>query len=82
VRVEITAVFLLRGERMFDAFDAMFFESCFPGAVSGQAEVTCPHCGTMLTVRVGDPLGDESYCCGECGDDFHVDWGHETVTPL
>jgi hypothetical protein len=36
----------------------------------------------MLTVRVGDPLGDESYCCGECGDDFHVDWGHETVTPL
>ena len=67
---------------MFDPLDAMFFESCFPGAVSGQAEVSCPHCDTMLMVSVGDPLGDESYQCCDCGGGFHVDWGHETVTPL
>lgn len=66
---------------MFDPFDPMFFEACFPGALTGQAEVTCPHCGTMLTVTVSDPLGEESYSCGECDGGFHVDWGHETVSP-
>ena len=67
---------------MFDAFDPMSFEACFPGALTGQAEVSCPHCRQLLTVSVSDTLGDETYECAACGEAFHVDWGRERVTPL
>ena len=60
---------------MFDPLDPMFFELCFPGAVSGEAEATCPKCDALLTVPVTDPMGQESYECPECGKAFVVDWG-------
>jgi transposase-like protein len=60
---------------MFDPFDPWIYEICFPGAVSGETEVTCPHCGTLLTVPVDDPMGRQTYRCAECGKKFSVDWG-------
>lgn len=66
---------------MLDPLDPLFIESCFPGALTGEAEVTCPRCGTMLTVPVHDPLGTESYRCCSCNGGMLVNWGDETVTP-
>ena len=49
---------------LFD--DLINYELCFPGAVTGSTEVEFPHCGELLTVRVNDPMGEESYqCCEE-----------------
>ncbi|MDA1041188.1 MAG: hypothetical protein O3A37_13000 [Planctomycetota bacterium] len=73
---------------MFDPFDPLdpldplSIEACFPGAITGQAEVTCPHCNAIFTVPVRDPLGEESYRCQMCGGGLHVDWGNDTVTQL
>lgn len=60
---------------MFDPFDAWTYELCFPGAISGEADVECPHCGTMLTVTVDDPLGSAVYTCPRCETAFKVNWG-------
>lgn len=67
---------------MFDPLDPMFIEACFPGALTGETEVTCPHCNTLLTVPVNDPLGEESYRCCKCGRSLLVNWGDESVTAL
>ncbi len=60
---------------MFDPFDPWIYEICFPGAISGEAEVDCPHCGTTLTVAVDDPLGSQTYRCSHCQTVFKVNWG-------
>jgi DNA-directed RNA polymerase subunit RPC12/RpoP len=60
----------------------MFIEACFPGALTGETEVTCPHCNALLTVPVNDPLGEESYRCCKCGGSLLVNWGDESVTAL
>ena len=39
----------------------------------------CPHCGELLTVRVNEPFGEESYQCSECSGAFEVDWGEGQV---
>lgn len=60
---------------MFDPLDPWLYELCFPGAVSGEAEVTCPQCGAMLTVAVDDPMGSQTYTCCHCSTVFKVNWG-------
>ena len=59
---------------LFD--DLVFYELCFPGAVTGSTEVECPHCNELLTVPVNDPMGEESY---QCSAAFEVDWGEWRV---
>ncbi len=66
---------------MSDDLDiVLLYEACFPGSVTGSTELDCPHCGTLLTVPVNDPMGQESYHCGNCQGTFDVDWVRETVT--
>ena len=65
---------------MLDPDDLINYELCFPGAVTGAAEVSCPHCGELLTVPVDDPMGEQSYQCGECNGEFSVDWVEQKVT--
>lgn len=60
---------------MLDPLDPWIYELCFPGAVSGEAEVACPHCEASLTVSVDDPMGSQTYTCCECGTVFRVNWG-------
>jgi DNA-directed RNA polymerase subunit RPC12/RpoP len=55
-------------------------EPCFSGAVTGETEINCPHCGDLLTVTVNDPMGEESYQCGECSGAFEVDWAEGQVS--
>ena len=62
---------------LFD--DLINYELCFPVAVTGSAEVECPHCGVVLTVPVNDPMGQDTFQCCECGGDFDVDWGEGVV---
>jgi DNA-directed RNA polymerase subunit RPC12/RpoP len=62
----------LFGDPLFD--DLVFYELCFPGAVTGSTEVECPHCNELLTVPVNDPMGEESYQCRQCSGVFEVDW--------
>jgi uncharacterized C2H2 Zn-finger protein len=62
---------------MFDPLDPWLYEICFPGAVSGEAEVNCPKCGVVLTVPVDDPMGSQTYRCGSCDTVFTVNWGAE-----
>ena len=57
----------------------LMYELCFPGAITGEAEVNCPHCGELLTVRVHDPMGEEAYVCCQCTRTFEVDWGQGQV---
>ena len=59
---------------MFDPLDPWLYELCFPGAVSGEAEVNCPKCGVMLTVSVDDPMRSQTYRCGSCNTVFKVNW--------
>ena len=66
---------------MFDPLDPMAIEACFPGALTGETEVTCPHCNALLTVPVNDPLGEESYRCCKCGGSLHVNWASGSVEP-
>ena len=40
---------------MFDPNDPLIYEVCFPGAVFGETEIECPHCGELLTVRCANP---------------------------
>jgi hypothetical protein len=42
---------------MLDPDDLCAYEICFPGAITGETEVTCPHCNELLTVPVDDPMG-------------------------
>jgi LSD1 subclass zinc finger protein len=49
--------------------------SASPGAISGEAEVDCPHCGSTLTVVVDDPMGSQTYRCSHCQTVFKVNWG-------
>ena len=60
---------------MLDPTDPWLYELCFPGAISGEAEVHCPQCGRMLTVAVDDPMGSQTYRCSECQALFKVNWG-------
>ena len=62
---------------LFD--DLINYELCFPRAVTGSTDVECPHCGELLTVPVGDPMGEEAYQCSKCGGNFDVDLGEETI---
>ncbi len=64
---------------MFDPDDLITYEFCFPAAITGSTEINCPHCGELLTVRVNDPMGEESYQCSECSGAFEVDWGEGQV---
>ena len=60
---------------MFDPMDPWMYEICCPGAISGEAEVDCPQCGTTLTVAVDDPMGSQTYRCSQCETVFKVNWG-------
>lgn len=60
---------------MLDPSDPFLYELCFPGALTGETEINCPHCQALLTVRVNDPCGEGSYQCCKCRGDFTVDWG-------
>jgi hypothetical protein len=60
---------------MLDPSDPWLYELCFPGAISGEAEVTCPACGALLTVAVEDPMGSQTYQCSYCKAVFKVNWG-------
>jgi DNA-directed RNA polymerase subunit RPC12/RpoP len=60
---------------MFDPSDPWLYELCFPGAISGETEISCPACSAVLTVTVDDPLGSQSYQCPECEARFRVNWG-------
>lgn len=60
---------------MFDPSDPWVYELCFPGAISGEAEVNCPQCSALLTVAVDDPMGSQTYRCSECQTVFKVNWG-------
>ena len=59
---------------MLDPSDPWIYEICFPGAISGQTEITCPNCKTLLTVPVNDPIGTETYECCTCKVVFTVNW--------
>jgi len=67
---------------MIDPTDPLFIEACFPGAITGQAEVSCPICETLLTVPVSDPIGEETYRCGQCGGIFVANWADESQRAL
>jgi transposase-like protein len=60
---------------MLDPFDPWVYEVCFPGAVVGEAEVTCPQCRVILTVAVNDPMAIQAYRCSQCETAFSVNWG-------
>lgn len=60
---------------MLDPLDPWTYEICFPGGITGEAEVRCPHCQSLLTVPVRDPTAEERYRCPECSSSFTVDWG-------
>ena len=55
--------------------DFMMYEICFPGAITGQTEVTCPYCETLLTVSVADHMGVERFACGECTVNIELAFG-------
>lgn len=55
------------------------FELCFPGAVTGSTEVTCPHCDCVLTIPVDDPMARKQFQCAECDGIFIVDLGERTI---
>jgi hypothetical protein len=59
---------------MLDPLDPLMFELCFPGSMTGETEVTCPACSTLLTVPVDDPLGSQTYRCCQCQTVFVVNW--------
>jgi hypothetical protein len=60
---------------MLDPSDPWLYELCFPGAVTGAAEVACPHCGVLLSVPVDDPMDSQTYTCCRCQTAFRVNWG-------
>lgn len=63
-----------------DPFEEIIaYELCFPGAVTGSAEVECPHCETLLAASVDDPMGQESSECSTCSGIFVVDWCRNQV---
>ncbi len=62
--------------------DLIHYELCFPGGVSGRAEVHCPHCRVLLTVPVEDPMGQQEYECSQCEGGLEVDWARQAVSPL
>ena len=45
-----------------------------------RAEINCPHCGELRILPVDDPMGEQSYQCGECTGEFSVDWVEQKVT--
>lgn len=55
------------------------FELCFPGAVTGVTEICCPHCDTLSTLSVEDPMGAYSCRCDQCGKQFVADLSTGTV---
>ena len=65
---------------MLDPLDPLTYELCFPGGLTGETEISCPHCKTLLTVPVNDPTGEESYQCCKCQGGFVVDWASGRVT--
>lgn len=60
---------------MLDPDDPMLYELLFPGAITGETEVTCPHCNALLTVPVDDPMGTAEFRCSNCGHTFSVSFG-------
>ena len=62
---------------MLDPLDPLTYELCCPGGLTGETEIDCPHCDTLLTVPIDDPNGEESYQCYNCRTVFVVDWGKE-----
>ena len=68
---------------MLDPLDPLIYELCFPGSLTGETEISCPHCNTLLTVPVNDPNGEESYQCCKCQKGFMVDWASgQTSMPV
>ncbi len=67
---------------MLDPLDPLTYELCFPGGITGETEISCPHCNTLLTVPVNDPTAEESYQCCQCQKDFVVDWASGQVTAV
>lgn len=65
---------------MLDPLDPLTYELCFPGGFTGETEISCPHCKTLLTVPVNDPNGEESYQCCKCQKGFVADWASGQVT--
>ncbi len=65
--------------QMLDPFDPLSYEFCFPGGLTGETEISCPHCKALQTVLVADPNGRESYQCCQCQKGFVVDWSREWV---
>jgi len=65
---------------MLDPLDPLTYELCFPGGLTGETEISCPHCKTLLTVPVNDPNGEESYQCCRCQKGFVVHWASGRVT--
>ena len=65
---------------MLDPLDPLIYEFCFPGGLTGETEIRCPLCKTLLTVPVNDPLGEESYQCCKCHKGFVVNWASGQVT--
>lgn len=55
------------------------YELCFPGAVTGEREVSCPHCEKLLTFEVSDPMGVYDLDCCSCAGEFTVDLTQGTV---
>jgi len=56
--------------------DLWAYELCMPGAITGQGDVACPNCGTMLVVQLEDPNGIQSYECQRCLGTFEIDWAN------
>jgi len=65
---------------MLDPLDLLTYELCFPGGLTGETEISCPHCKTLLTVPVNDPTDEKSYQCCKCRGGFVVDWASGRVT--
>ncbi len=65
---------------MLDAFNPLTYELCFPGGLTGETEISCPHCDALLTVPVNDPNGEESYQCCECQKGIMVNWASGQIS--
>ena len=65
---------------MDDIDPITMYELCFPGSVTGSTEIACPHCETLLTLKVDDPTGIYEVRCCDCSGTFEINLLENTMT--
>jgi hypothetical protein len=60
---------------MLDPSELWLYELCFPGAITGKAEVSGVACGALPAVAADAPMGSQSHRCREIQIVFTLNWG-------